>query len=52
MIKESIYFEFDGEKSDDYNIMNVVADSGGLFEEPFSASRSIRETKVKNNDTP
>ncbi|SNZ09919.1 Phage-related protein [Terribacillus aidingensis] len=51
MIKESLFFLFNNEKSSDYNVISVNQGSD-LYEESFAANRTIRETKVKNNDIP
>ncbi|MEK4907325.1 distal tail protein Dit [Niallia sp. FSL M8-0099] len=42
MIKESLYFTFDGRKSTDFNLINVSINPG-LYEENLSSSRSIIE---------
>lgn len=51
MIRNSLYFEFDGIPSYDYGIMNVNINSG-LMEESFMATQTIVEYKVPYNDTP
>ena len=53
MIKESLYFTFDGINSmDEFGIMNVSVDSSGLYTETFMANRNIKEIKVRGNDRP
>lgn len=51
MIRESLYFIFDGRKSSDYGILNVNINSG-LLEEPFMSGRSIREIRTKYHYKP
>ncbi|MED3792318.1 phage tail family protein [Niallia alba] len=51
MIRNSLYFEFDGISSYDYGILNVNINSG-LMEEQFMANQTIVEYKVPYNDTP
>jgi predicted phage tail component-like protein len=51
VIRESLYFSFDGRKSSDYGILNVSI-SNGLYEEPFMSSRSIREIRTKYHYKP
>lgn len=49
--KESLYFNYDGISSKDFNLIHINT-SNGMFEEQLVASRSIRETKVVGNDIP
>lgn len=50
-IKEKFYFNFDGENSEDFNIIAVDFGSG-LYEEMFAPSRTINETETsKRNRT-
>jgi phage-related protein len=51
MIKDSLYFVYDEVNSMDFGIMNVSI-SEGLYEEPFLATRTIKEFKVRGNDRP
>lgn len=51
MIKESLYFTYNGRKSSDFGIVNVSIQSG-LFQESLLASRSIVETSVRGNPKP
>jgi len=51
MIRESVYFQYDGINSMDFGIMNVSIGQG-LYSEPFLADRSIVEFKVRGNDKP
>ncbi|MCV3200031.1 phage tail domain-containing protein [Bacillus velezensis] len=51
MIRESLYFLFNNEKSSDYGVTNVNTDSG-LVEEPFLGSRTVNETYVKGRPEP
>ena len=47
MIRESLYFSFDGVKSINYPIVNVnVGD--GLYEEAIASSKSINESSMIN----
>lgn len=50
-IRSSKTFNFAGENSQDFGIINVSID-GGMQEEPFLAARSIREVKVKGRKNP
>lgn len=52
MIKESLYFTFNGRNSTDFGIINVSIGSTGLYEESFMSSRSIVEQKVNGNPKP
>ena len=51
MIRESLYFSFDGRKSTEYGIKSVSV-SSGLFDEPFLANRSIKEYKIRGREEP
>ncbi|MED3562239.1 phage tail protein [Bacillus xiapuensis] len=51
MIRESLYFTFAGIKSTEFGIWNVSI-SDGLYSEPFMASRSINEVKIRGRDKP
>jgi predicted phage tail component-like protein len=51
MIKESLFFTFAGRKSSDFGILNVAV-SAGLYEEPFMASRSIKEYTIRGQEKP
>jgi predicted phage tail component-like protein len=51
MIRESLYFTFAGRKSSDFGIINVAI-STGLYEEPFMASRSIKEFTIRGQEKP
>lgn len=51
MISESLYFEFNGEESTNYGIMNVHV-STGLFNETFLSGRSITEHSVRGRHKP
>jgi predicted phage tail component-like protein len=51
MIRESLYFTFAGRKSSEFGIMNVSV-SAGLYEEPFMASRSIKEFTIRGQEKP
>ncbi|MCE5220060.1 MAG: hypothetical protein LLF98_02030 [Clostridium sp.] len=48
MIKDSLYFIYDGIKSEDQGLWNVNIDSG-MLEETFIANRSIEKIKSYNN---
>jgi phage-related protein len=50
-IRSSTSFNFAGENSEDYGLVNINI-SGGLQEEPFLAPRSIREVSIKGRKTP
>ncbi|TVY09985.1 distal tail protein Dit [Paenibacillus cremeus] len=50
-IKSSLYFMFNGINSQDMGILNVNV-SQGMYEEPFLASRTIHEVKIRGNDKP
>lgn len=50
-IREAEYFEYAGLKSLDFGISNVSI-STGLYEEPFSYSRSIVEDSVRGRSKP
>ena len=52
MIRESLYFEFDGKASDEYYGIKNISISSGLFNEPFLPSRSINEVSVPYNNKP
>ena len=52
LIRESLYFEFDGRASDEeFGIKNVSV-STGLYNEPFLPSRSLNEVSVPYNNKP
>jgi predicted phage tail component-like protein len=51
MIRESLYFTFAGRKSSDLGIINVAI-STGSYEEPFMASRSIKEYTIRGQEKP
>jgi phage-related protein len=51
MIKESLYFTYDGINSMDFGIMNVSIDNNP-FSEPFLANRVIKEFIVKGKKNP
>ncbi|MDP4268366.1 MAG: phage tail family protein [Bacteroidota bacterium] len=51
MIKESLYFQYDGVNSSDFNIVNVTVD-GNMYNEPFLANRTIKEFTVIGRDKP
>ena len=51
MISESLYFEFNGEISSDYGIMNVHV-SSGLYNEPFLSGRTITEYSIRGRNKP
>lgn len=51
MIKESLYFTYNGIKSTDYGIMNVAIDNNP-YSEPFLANRTIKEFIVKGKKNP
>lgn len=51
MIRESEYFIFAGRKSAEFGIRNVAI-STGLYEEPFMASRSIKEFTIRGQERP
>jgi phage-related protein len=51
MIKESLYFTYDGINSMDYGIMNVSIDNNP-YSEPFLANRVIKEFVVKGKRNP
>ncbi len=48
-IRSSIYFTFNGQRSDDFGIVNVNMESG-MLSEPFAAGRSIRKQRVRGRD--
>lgn len=48
---ESIDFSYAGQYSSDFGIYNVSLDSG-MFEDQFSAPRTIIETKIRGNPKP
>jgi predicted phage tail component-like protein len=51
MIKESLYFIYNGINSMDFDIMNVSVDNN-IFSEPFLANRVIKEFTVKGKKNP
>lgn len=48
---EGVHFSYDGIKSSDMGLLNVIID-GGMFEETFLSSREIVETEVNGRDKP
>jgi phage-related protein len=50
-MRESLYFVYDSIKSMDMGVIQVNID-GGLFEEQFLSSRSIREEKIRGRKKP
>lgn len=52
MIAESLYFNFAGRKSTDFNIMNINIQPTSMFSEPVIAPKTINEVYVKGNDIP
>ncbi|ARF70782.1 hypothetical protein B7C51_25260 (plasmid) [Paenibacillus larvae subsp. pulvifaciens] len=50
-IMDSTDFCYNGRYSTDFGIYNVSI-SGGMFDEPFAAKRSIVETKISGRDKP
>lgn len=48
---ESVLFVYDGKYSSDYGLYNISL-SNGMYEETFTASRSIKETTVRGNLKP
>lgn len=50
-IKNSLYFNYDGISSKEFNLIQIST-SNGMYEEIFIGSRDIRETKVTGNDIP
>lgn len=50
-IRESLYFIFDNQLSTSFGIVSVSV-STGMSEEPFLASRTINETRVRGNNKP
>lgn len=50
-IKESLHFNYDGQSSKDFGLINVTT-RNGMYEEMFVSSREIIETKISKNDTP
>ncbi|MBD1379229.1 distal tail protein Dit [Metabacillus arenae] len=51
MIRESLYFTFDGRKSSDFGILNISINAG-LFEEQLFSNRSIREFTIRGRNKP
>lgn len=51
MIKESLYFTYDGLSSYDFGILNVSLDKG-MYEEQLSATRSIIEESTRGRKKP
>lgn len=51
MIKESLYFMYDGISSMDFNITNVSVDNN-LYTDPFLSNRTIKEIVVNRIDKP
>lgn len=51
MISESLHFVYDSVLSSDMKVTRVSVGSG-LFEETFLANKTIRDEKVRGNDTP
>lgn len=52
MISESLYFNFAGRKSTDFNIMNINVQPTSMYTEPVIANKTINEIYVKGNDIP
>ncbi|MGM9988890.1 MAG: distal tail protein Dit [Bacillaceae bacterium] len=52
MIRESLFFEFDGRASDEEFGIKNISISTGLFNEPFLPSRSISEVVVPGRSKP
>ncbi|EJL1640146.1 phage tail family protein [Shigella flexneri] len=51
MIRDSLYFMFDGRKSIDFKLGNININEG-LYEEVFLTNRSIQETSVRRRIKP
>lgn len=51
-IRASESFTFNGVDSATFGIVNVNIDGSGLLSEPFVASRTIREVKIRGRDRP
>ncbi|MEM5009230.1 distal tail protein Dit [Niallia taxi] len=51
MIRESLYFEFAGERSTKFNILNVSI-SSGLYTETFMSNRTINEITIRGREKP
>ena len=52
LIRESLYFEFDGRASDEEFGIRNISISTGAFNEPFLPSRTINEVSVPYNNKP
>ena len=50
-IKEKLFFNFDGKKSSDFNLVHVTLDNG-MYEETLVSSREIVETNISGNPKP
>lgn len=50
-IAESLYFVYDGQRSDEKGIINVSMDTG-MKEENFLPNQTIKEESIRGNDTP
>lgn len=50
MIRESLYFTFDGISSEEFGILNIEIAGSGLMQEPFLAERDIKESRVRGKD--
>lgn len=50
-IKDKLYFNFDGISSSEFGLLNIVLDSG-MYDETFTSSREIIETKMNGNPKP
>lgn len=51
-IKDSLWFSYDGIKSEQLGIVNVNVNSSGMLEEQFTASREINEKKIRGRSKP
>lgn len=51
-IKNDMHFIFDGQRSTDYGIINVVVSASGMQEEGFVADHSVIEESIPYNDIP
>jgi phage-related protein len=52
LIRESLWFSYDGKYSYDYGIMNVNISNSGMVTEPFTANKKINEVAIKGNPKP
>jgi phage-related protein len=46
VIRQSLYFKFNGESSEDYNLWNINM-STGMQSEPFASPRNIKEVSIR-----